>query len=106
MLIELMIARHPMHIFHFVYSIGVGLIYLAFSIIYYFAGGVDNLGQNFIYDVLYWGEPGKASVVAAGVTVLSFFLHVFTCIVQKLRYRIHKKIFKKTSLEINVQQTV
>lgn len=95
-----------MHFFHFVYSIGIGLIYLAFTIIYYFAGGVDFVGRNYIYNVLYWGNAGKAASVAVGVAVLSLFLHVFVCILQKMRHRIHKKIFKKTSLEINVQATV
>lgn len=95
-----------MHFLHFVYSIGAGLIYLAFSIIYYYSGGVDALGRPFIYDVLYWGEPAKAASIAVGVAVLSLFLHVFVCILQKLRHRIHKKVFKKTSLEIKAQPPV
>lgn len=111
MLVELMLVRHPFYIFHFVYSVGVGLIYLIFMIIYYFAGGVDYKGNRYIYQVLSWDQPLKASLVALGILVLSIFLHVFTCIIQKLRHRVHKKVFKITSMKVtdvnkSSQQTV
>lgn len=108
MLLELLIVRHPFYFFHFIYTIAVGLLYLMFMIAYYFLGGVDAVGNNYIYGVLNWEHPDKASLVALGILVLTIFLHIMTCIIQKLRYRVYKKVFKTTSLTINksVQGTV
>jgi phosphotransferase system glucose/maltose/N-acetylglucosamine-specific IIC component len=105
MMIELLVASHPMYIFHFIYAIASGMVYLIFSIIYYAAGGVDAVGNNFIYHVLKWEKPGSASSVAIGIVVLAIFLHIITCIIQKLRYRLYKKLNKKpTELPINITE--
>lgn len=32
--------------------------YMAFSIVYYYAGGLDPYGNAFIYDILDWSKPG------------------------------------------------
>lgn len=100
MLLELFVVRHPFYVFHFVYSVGVGLIYLVFTIIYYFSGGVDPYGRNYVYNVLNWDEPLKASLVALGVMLLMIFLHIMTWVFQRLRYRLHKKLFEKTSMTV------
>lgn len=69
-------------------------IYFAFTIIYYFCGGLSFDGDNFIYPVLKWEqETLKASVVAVGLIILSFVLHVFACYVKDQS----EKLCKKTS---------
>lgn len=106
MMLELLMAGHPMFIFHFVYSINVGLIYLIFTIIYYFAGGLDPLGRHYIYNVIDWSRPGRAASVSLGVLILAIFLHIIMCLIQKLRHRLHKKCFKKNLVVINNPQNV
>lgn len=111
MLIELLVVRHPVYIFQFVYSIGFGIIYIIFTIIYYFTGGLDPQGKHYIYNVLNWSEPGKAALVTFGIAVLLIVLHIVTCIIQKLRHRIHKRVFRKTAMKVtdlnkSSQQTV
>lgn len=105
MLLEICMVRHPIYVVHFVYVVGLGLIYLIFSIVYYFAGGVDRAGNRYIYNVLAWETPGKSTSVAIGVLVLTIFLHVLTWILQKLRTRLHKRIFKENTVNIT-QETV
>jgi hypothetical protein len=108
MLIELLITRHQFNFFHFIYPIFGGLIYFAFTIIYFVAGGVDSVGNRYIYYVINWEEPGRALSVAIGVMVLGIFMHIFSCIVQRLRRRVHKRIFKIKSVTItnSIHQTV
>lgn len=105
MLLELMVVRQPFYIFHFIYSISVGLLYLIFTIIFYVAGGVDGRGNRYIYEIISWETPGKAALVAVGVMILSLFLHIFAFIIQKARHRVHKKVFKRDSLEVNIERT-
>lgn len=105
MMIELFVASHPMYIFHFIYAIGSGMIYLLFTIIYYYAGGVDYFGNNYIYHVLKWENPGSATSVAIGIVVLTIFLHIIVCIIQKCRYRLYKKV-KKPAPKLPINNTV
>ena len=100
MIIDLLIASYPMHIFHLFYGIAFGAIYLVFSIIYFFAGGTDYWGNRYIYHVLNWENPGSAASVAAGTLVLIIFMHIIACIIQKIRYRLYKKYFKQPELPI------
>lgn len=104
MMIDLWIVAHPMYIFHFLYSLCVGLVYLIFTIIYYFAGGVDALGNRYIYHVIDWSRPVSATSVSLGVAVLAIFLHIIACLIQKLRYRLYKKYVRKPTLIITNPQ--
>ncbi|KAJ0182365.1 hypothetical protein K1T71_001734 [Dendrolimus kikuchii] len=70
MLILLVFCRHPCRILHFIHPLIVTLIYLIFSIIYYYAGGTNPLGEVYIYPMLDWSDPGTAAVT----TVLSAFV--------------------------------
>jgi hypothetical protein len=82
------------------------LIYLVFSIIYFYSGGEDAMGRDYIYNVLDWNKAVSAASVAVGVVVLAIFLHVIACLIQTFRYRIHKKYFQKFSITINDPQQV
>lgn len=100
MFIELVVLSHPIYLLHMLYSIIVGMVYLAFSIIYYFAGGVDAVGNRFIYDVLDWSDPLSAALVALAITMLAVFLHVIVSVIQKLRYRLWKNRFQRSTIVI------
>lgn len=101
MLLELCIARYPIHIFHFLQTIGAGTVYVLFTVFYFLAGGLDPVGRHYIYHVLDWKRPGTALINAVGIYVLGIFLHILVFVVQKLRHRLYKKFFQKESLVIN-----
>jgi len=106
MLLEIIVARYTYRAFHFVYPILVGLIYLIFTLIYYYAGGVDSKGNNYIYSILNWGEkPLSAAIVVLGVMFLLIFLHIIALIIQKGRKRIFNRCCARATLEINGNAT-
>ncbi|XP_054745127.1 protein rolling stone-like isoform X2 [Anastrepha obliqua] len=91
MIFDHMLVAFPSHILHYVYPFGLGLIYLIFSVIYYYAGGVDPFGNRFIYEILDWSKPGTATLTFIGALVLTF---VFSCIhfgLYKLRTFIYRQ---------------
>jgi hypothetical protein len=90
MLVELFVVLHPMYFLHVFYSLSVGLIYLIFTVIYYAAGGTDKYGNNYIYKILNWENPGATMIIVVGVIVLAVLLHCTACIIQIVRVRIHK----------------
>lgn len=58
------------------YSFGLlpyGVVYISFSVIYYWCGGVNEWGQPWIYAPIYWGGDG-AKVGAALCVVVVLFL--------------------------------
>lgn len=106
MLIELLVVRYPIYFAHVIYAVGFGIVYCTFTAVYYFAGGTHSSGAPYIYTILNYSEsPGISSLVILGILVLTIFLHVSFCIVQRLRHRLHKKIFASpTSFELKNEQ--
>lgn len=81
-------------------------MYLIFTLIYYFAGGVDSMGNSNIYSILDWGEePLSTGLVVLGVAILMILLHLISLIIQKLRKKICKKYFASETLEITITST-
>lgn len=102
MFLEIVVAEYTFRVFHFIYPIFVGLIYLLFTLIYYFAGGVDSKGNSNIYTIINWGDkPLSTGLVVLGVAILLIFLHMIALIIQLLRRRICKKFCDSGTLEIN-----
>ncbi|XP_039952493.1 protein rolling stone-like [Bactrocera neohumeralis] len=94
MVLDHMLVAFPTRIFHFVYPIGMGVIYVIFSLIYYFAGGVDTHGDHYIYTILDWAQPETAVITIiicfALLAIMSFLLFGL----YKLRCFIYRKINK------------
>ncbi|XP_026319578.1 protein rolling stone-like isoform X2 [Hyposmocoma kahamanoa] len=78
MFILLMTSRHPIRLMHFYFVLCIGIIYLAFSGIYYAAGGLDPLGNHYIYPTLDWKLPGQTAIMAvvAAVSLIVVYLLV------------------------------
>jgi hypothetical protein len=92
MFLEILVAEYTFRVFHFIYTIFVGLIYLLFTLIYYFAGGVDSKGNSNIYTIIDWGEkPLSTGLVVLGIAILLVLLHLIAVVIQLLRRRICKK---------------
>ncbi|XP_012160379.1 protein rolling stone-like [Ceratitis capitata] len=92
MTIDFMLVAFPARILHFIYPIGLGVIYVIFSIVYYFAGGVDILGNPYIYTILDWTRPGYALIY---IIICFILLTIMSCLLfglYKLRCFIYRKI--------------
>lgn len=94
MFIQLLVVKHSMNVWHFIYPMITLIVYFSFTIIFYLFGGTNFDGDNFIYPVLKWEqETLEASAVAIGLVILSAILHVFVCFIQRQREKLFKKCF-------------
>ncbi|XP_062130347.1 protein rolling stone-like [Drosophila sulfurigaster albostrigata] len=91
MFIDFFLVAFPTHIMHFVFPICVGLIYALFSLIYYFAGGLDIFGEHYIYFILDWERPG----LAIGSLCIVYVLLLIFCVVVFWMYRLRLWIFRR-----------
>ena len=78
MILDVLVAAHPMRLLHAFWPLLFVFKYLAFSLIYYLAGGTDRHERTSIYPVLDWERPGRTTVVC--VLGLSFVVAVHTAV--------------------------
>ncbi|XP_026738740.1 protein rolling stone-like isoform X1 [Trichoplusia ni] len=71
MLVELLCSAHPSRLLHIMQPLYFAGAYMLFSVIYYFAGGLDPWGNPFIYPVVDWSKPEQTMVV---ITLTALFL--------------------------------
>jgi hypothetical protein len=105
LLIDLLVIQHEFRILHILYSAICGTLYLAFTIVYPFLGGVNSKGQNYIYSVLNWKQnPTKSVIVTFGVYFLLFVLHMIICGISRVKQVIHDyiKVSSKNESELQV----
>ncbi|XP_050682070.1 protein rolling stone-like [Leptidea sinapis] len=98
--IELMVSRTPLRFVHIYQPLTVGLWYLVFSVIYYFAGGTDEIGNPYIYSVLNWQEPDQCMTLAA--VSLGGVFAVFTSLwlLTIFRDKVSVALIRTTSLDL------
>ncbi|XP_059051210.1 protein rolling stone-like [Achroia grisella] len=85
MLILVLVSQHPSNILHVYQPIAVTLVYLVFSIIYYFAGGTNPFGGHFIYPPLDWAKPGPTTGVVFGCAFVLIVLHLCVVVISLCR---------------------
>ncbi|XP_034830462.1 protein rolling stone-like [Maniola hyperantus] len=78
MLLLLMSSSHPTRFLHMIHPFLFALTYVVFSVIYYLAGGINPLGEPWIYPVVNWAKPGTAILVVFVTGVLLIVLHFVT----------------------------
>ncbi|XP_020716403.1 protein rolling stone isoform X2 [Ceratitis capitata] len=93
MILDHMLVAFPVRILHYVFPLIVGVVYAVFTLIYYYAGGVDIYGNPYIYEILDWSKPGAATLTVFGTFVLTF---IFGCIHFGL-YKLKRFIYNKRS---------
>lgn len=116
MFIDILIVAYPLRLYHVIQPIAFGVSFGIFSYIYYLCGGVNlydqmkvnhpNLteiddfcffffrhGHPFIYNVLDWRKPEKASVTVFGTLMLAIIVHTLLFWIYKLRVYVQRKFF-------------
>ncbi|XP_067621794.1 protein rolling stone-like [Eurosta solidaginis] len=91
MILDLMLIAFPGRILHFIYPLCLALIYTIFTVIYYYAGGVDCIGNRYIYPILDWSSPGWATLTVLGCYLLIFIFSWIHFGLYKLRTSIYHK---------------
>nr|XP_023028217.1 protein rolling stone-like [Leptinotarsa decemlineata] len=94
--LDLCITAHPIYLIHCCYPMIFGLVYLTFSIIFYFCDKGRG-GSGMIYNILDWNYPGKTTGIVIGILFFVIFLHALTFIIYKLKIIIYEKIMKSNN---------
>jgi len=91
-LVDLIIIARPTRLAHMIHPILFGLFYLIFSVSYWAAGGTDPSGNDWIYPMVDWDNPGLATGVAfgciAGVMGIHSVIHCLTLLRRKMSQKI------------------
>lgn len=101
LIIDLFIVRHPPRMSLFIIPMTCGSLYMFFTVVYTYLGGVDRDGNNFVYPILDWkNRPEKATVVGVGCVTFLGIIHFTVCGVHRLREMIYTCLDSETSGKI------
>lgn len=107
-LVDLWMTGVPIRVYHALYSILFALSYVAFTGVYYAAGGTDPTGNSFIYPLLnYRTNPGSA--VGLGImcalllmTVIHFVFFILSLVRNWITSYIQRQFYSKTAKRMPV----
>lgn len=85
MLADVSVSKVPFRMRNLWWNTILVVLYVVFSVAYYFAGGTDYMGRKYIYKVLDWAKPQTALMIAAGGLCLTLFVHCTFCVLLWLR---------------------
>ncbi|KAL0850951.1 hypothetical protein ABMA28_006854 [Loxostege sticticalis] len=104
MFILLITSKNPVHILQFVYPFVFAVIYMVFSIIYYYSGGTNPYGEEWIYPMLDWSNPGPTTGVVFACAALMLIVHSLVVLMALFRdYLVSTCITSKRN-SINIVQ--
>ncbi|CAH2231658.1 jg19477 [Pararge aegeria aegeria] len=95
MLLMLLSSSHPTRFLHMIHPFLFALTYMVFGIIYYHAGGINQLGDRWIYAVVNWSEPGPTILVVFVTGLLLISLHLVTIGLSVARDALAKRIIRQ-----------
>ncbi|KAG5891491.1 hypothetical protein JTB14_004949 [Gonioctena quinquepunctata] len=90
-MLDLWITAHPVNLAHWLYSFIFGFAYAIFSVAYHFHDKSRG-GTGWVYQIVDWDYPGKASAVMIGICGLTFLMTILSFSIYKVRLSIYKKI--------------
>lgn len=97
-MIDLFVSGRPCRLMHFYHPFVVWLAYIAFSSIYWAAGGVNEDGDSYIYPVLDWDNLSlTVPFVTVGLFVALPIVHTFLWALHLLRDYVFRKWIKRKS---------
>lgn len=104
LVIDLFVVKFPHKMSHFIYPMSCGTLYLFFTIIYTYLGGVDRDGKNYVYPVLDWkNKPHQSMIVGMGCVILLGVFHVIVGFLHRIRSKLHKYV-TESSVKISNEQ--
>ena len=87
-IIEHMVSAVPVRLYHYIFTLILGIIYAAFTIIYYAVDGVVIYPK-----LLDWGEPAVAAITVTGtILIVGPLVHLFFFAIYKLKLFIYSKM--------------
>ncbi|KAJ0182366.1 hypothetical protein K1T71_001735 [Dendrolimus kikuchii] len=97
MFIELICSAHPSRLMHIMQPLWFAGVYMLFTVIYFFAGGVDPWGNPFIYPVVDWAKPEQTLVVITLTALFLALMHLITVAIASARDFITRRRLPETT---------
>jgi hypothetical protein len=106
LIVDLLIVAYPHRMSHCVYPMTCGAVYMLFTIVYTFLGGLDKDGGNYVYPILDWkNKPQMSTIVGVGCVLCLGVVHVIFGFVHRTRNGIHRCLTSEKS-EKNQDQSL
>ncbi|KAH8248928.1 hypothetical protein KR032_004334, partial [Drosophila birchii] len=90
--VDHLVVAQPARLLHFVYPVGFCLVYVLFTMIFYWAGGVNLMGRPYIYPFLNYSKPKKSATLLTLLLLLLIFCSVFQYGVYRFRIYLARKV--------------
>jgi len=98
-LVDLFLGARPLYFLHVYQSIIALVSYAIFTLIYWAAGGLGIEGEDWIYPIIKWDEPGNTMIVVAVLFVATFVLQGVFVGLHLLRDYIYTKCIQRPLLD-------
>ncbi|CAH2231657.1 jg19476 [Pararge aegeria aegeria] len=105
MMLMLMSSSHPTRFLHMIHPFLFALTYVVFSAVYYLAGGINPLGDPWIYPVVNWSDPGPTILVVFVTGLLLVSLHFITIGLSAARDALANRIIRP-SVTVHLDENV
>ena len=69
---EIWVTRIPIRVYHALYAVLLGCVYITFSGIYFSAGGKNQQGDPYIYDIIDYGNSPVNATITVMLIVMLF----------------------------------
>ncbi|CAB3241031.1 unnamed protein product [Arctia plantaginis] len=96
MFLLLLSSSLPVRLLHIYQPLLFGITYMLFGLFYHLGGGIDRLGNPYIYSVIDWSKPGTTVVVLLITGILLILLHFFTTALAVARDAGTARCFRKS----------
>ncbi|CAH0695397.1 unnamed protein product [Spodoptera exigua] len=97
----LVTSRQPTRVLHFYVPLTLGIVYMLFSLLYYFFGGLNPFGGVWIYPMLDWSEPGPTILLVVISALLMIVVHFVVVSMTLIRDAVTKSCKQSTVLPIS-----
>jgi hypothetical protein len=91
MMLDLFVTSVPFELRCFWWCPLFVCFYLAFSLVYYVAGGLDKNGQHRIYNILDWEKPVTTLLICAGGLTFLIITHCLLCLLARFRNHVYER---------------
>ncbi|KAK9890314.1 hypothetical protein WA026_010416 [Henosepilachna vigintioctopunctata] len=105
MFFDFWMVSNPVRLAHILYPVIFSSCYVAFSVIYYLAGGTSREGTTYIYPILDWSKATKSLLVCFVVGLFAVFLHVVIFCMYVIKKKIFKKLIQDRNVELPISMT-
>ncbi|XP_072013499.1 protein rolling stone-like [Amphiura filiformis] len=83
--LDLFISAAPVRIVHMIYGIIFGILYITFTVIYWYLGGTTPWDDTAVYSIIDWDAPIDTAYYLAGAVGVIGVFHLFGYALYKIR---------------------